>query len=56
MITAKYRIQNSDGTIYLAGTGENSWFTLSEACELVNYDQGQRIIESNGVDILWEVL
>lgn len=53
--TANYRIQNSDNTYLNAGTGNDSWFTLDQARELVNYDNGQRIIESDGVNVLWEV-
>jgi len=52
----KYRIQNSDGSIYNAGTGLDSWFNLEDARKLVNYSQGQRIVESDGVNILWEIL
>lgn len=52
----KYRIQNSDGTIFNAGTGNDSWFTLEDARKLVDYSKGQRIVESNGVNILWEIL
>lgn len=51
-----YRIQTKEGKIKFAGTGQDSWFTLDKARELVNYSEGERIIESNGVDILWEVL
>lgn len=50
-----YRIQNTDKTIHNAGTGLESWFTLEDARNEVNYDKGQRIVESNGVDILWEI-
>lgn len=50
-----YRIQTAEGKIKFAGTGENSWFNLDEARKIVNYEQGERIIQSNGVDILWEV-
>jgi len=52
----KYRIQNANGTFLNAGTGRDSWFTLDTARKLVNYEIGQRIIESDGVNILWEVL
>lgn len=52
----RYRIQNADGTIFNAGTGLDSWFTLEDARKLVNYELGQRIIEDDGVNILWEVL
>lgn len=52
----KYRIQNENGKIHNAGTGLDSWFTLENAREIVNYDKGQKIVESNGIDILWETL
>lgn len=52
---ANYRIQNNDGTFLNAGTGLDSWFTLEVARKTVNYSAGQRIIESDGVNILWEV-
>ena len=52
----KYRIQKADKTILNAGTGEDSWFSLDSARELVNYEKGERIIESDGVNILWEIL
>ena len=51
-----YRIQNADGTFLNAGTGIDSWFTLETARGIVNYDQGQKIVESDGINILWEVL
>ena len=51
-----YRIQNANGTILNAGIGIDSWFTLEQARKLVDYDKGQRIIESDGVNILWEIL
>ena len=51
-----YRIQNADKTILNAGTGRDSWFSLEEAKKIVNYEIGQRIIESNGMNILWEIL
>lgn len=50
----KYRIRNNDGTFLNAGTGVDSWFTLERARELVNYSIGQQIVESDGVNILWE--
>lgn len=53
---ANYRIQNENGTFLNAGTGLDSWFTLEDARKLVNYEIGQRIIESDGVRILWEIL
>ena len=51
---ANYRIQNTNGTMLNAGTDEGSWFTLETARILVDYDNGQRIVESDGVNILWE--
>lgn len=51
----KYRIQNENGSLLNSGTGDDSWFTLEEARKLVNYEAGQRIVESDGVNILWEV-
>ncbi len=52
----KYRIQNEDGTFLNAGTGRDSWFTLDYARKTVNYKIGQRVVQSDGVRILWEVL
>jgi hypothetical protein len=52
----KYRIQKADGRFLNAGTGVDSWFTLDQARKLVNYKAGQRIVESDGVRILWETL
>lgn len=49
----KYRIQNENGTFVNAGTGLESWFTLEDARKIVI--EGQRIVESDGVNILWEV-
>lgn len=54
-MTLRYRIQNANGTMMNAGTDFPSWFTLEQARKLVNYEIGQRIIESDGVDILWEI-
>ncbi len=53
---AKYRIINSDKTILNAGTGLNSWFFLEDAREIVDYSKGQKIVEHDGMDILWEIL
>lgn len=50
-----FRIQNPNGTIMNAGTDHPSWFTLEQARRLVNYDRGQRIVEDDGVRILWEI-
>jgi hypothetical protein len=52
----KYRIQNSNGTFLNAGTGLPSWFTLEDARKIVDYKKDQRIIESDGMNILWEIL
>jgi len=51
---AKYRIQNENGTFLNAGTGLGSWFTLEDARKIVS--EGQRIVEHDGVNILWEIL
>jgi len=54
--TMNFRIQKADGTILNTGTGLDSWFTLDVAKNKVNYNKGERIVESDGVYILWEVL
>jgi hypothetical protein len=46
-----YRIQKADGKIKYAGTDEPSWFCIDRARELVDYNNGERIVESDGVDI-----
>jgi hypothetical protein len=51
----RYRIQNQGGTFHNAGSGQDSWYTIEVARTTVNYSIGQRIEESDGVDILWEV-
>jgi hypothetical protein len=51
----KYRIQTHDGKMLNAGTDKPSWFTLEQARSIVNRNKGQRIVEHNGVSILWEV-
>ena len=51
----KYRILNADRTVLNAGTDKSSWFTLNKARQLVNYEKGQMIYESDGVNLLWEV-
>lgn len=56
MNKTKYRIENADGTILNAGTDMDSWYSLEDARDLVNYEDGQRIVESDGIHILWEVL
>jgi hypothetical protein len=52
----RFRIENQDGRLFRAGTGLDSWFTLEKARELCDYNKGQRIVESDGVNILWEIL
>jgi hypothetical protein len=49
------RIQNQDGTFHNAGSGQDSWYIIEVARTTVNYSIGQRIVGSDGVDILWEV-
>jgi hypothetical protein len=51
-----FKIQNEDGTFLNVGTDEPSWFTLEDARGIVNINNGQRIVEHNGVSVLWEVL
>jgi len=51
----KYRILTADGKILNAGTGLDSWFTLEQARNIVDYSTGQMIYESDGVNLLWEV-
>ncbi len=53
-MAGRFRIQNQDGTMLNAGTDRGSWFSLDTARGLVDYEKGQRIIESDGVNILWE--
>jgi len=52
---AKYRIRTKEGKILNAGSDSPSWFNLDKARELVNYDDGQTIIEHDGLNVLWEV-
>lgn len=51
----KYRIRKVDGRFLNAGTGLDSWFTLENARKIVNYENGETIIESDGVNVLWEI-
>ncbi len=51
----RFRIKNKNETFLNAGTGLDSWFTLEDARKIVNRQAGQIIIESNGVNILWEI-
>ena len=53
--TLRYRIQTADLKFKSAGTGDDSWFTLERAREIVDYEAGERIVEHNGVNVLWEV-
>lgn len=50
-----YRIKRADGTIVNAGTDDHSWFNLDQARNKVNRAKGETIIESDGVNELWEV-
>ena len=50
-----YRIKNADGTILNAGTDKDSWFNLEGARSEVDRSSGQKIIEDDGVNELWEV-
>ena len=51
----RYKIKNANGTYLNNGTGLQSWFTLEQARKIVNYSIGQRIVEHDGVNDLWEV-
>ena len=51
---ANYRIRNENGTFLNAGTSKESWYTLEEARKEVDYKAGQQIVESDGMNILWE--
>ena len=51
-----YRTQNLNGTFLNAGTDKASWFSLETAKTLVSYNEGQRIVEHDGVNVLWEIL
>jgi len=51
----RYRIQKEDGRFLNAGTGEDSWFTLDQARQIVDYSKGQRIVEHDGMNVLWEI-
>ena len=53
---ATYRIQNEGGTFWNTATEYGSWFTLEKARKLVNRENGQRVVEHDGEDILWEVM
>ena len=50
----KYRIQDANRLYLYTGTIKGSWFTIEEAREIVRYDLGQRIVEHDGVNMLWE--
>lgn len=52
----KHRIQTADRKIKFAGTGQDSWFDLETARKIVDYSKGERIVESDGINILWEIL
>lgn len=56
MNRTQFRIETKDHRFKFAGTGQNSWFTLQRAKELVDYKAGERVVECNGYGILWEVL
>ena len=51
-----YRILSFDGRIQFTGSNIGSWFTLEQARELVNCNEGEAIYEydANG-DRLWEI-
>jgi hypothetical protein len=60
MEKAKYRILKADGR-YLGTrqSGErgtkDSWFHLEEAAALVRRNEGEKVVEHDGIEPLWEV-
>lgn len=53
---AKYRIQTAKGTFKNAGTDLPSWFDLDSARSNCDYSKNERIVEHDGVNVLWEIL
>lgn len=53
---SNYRIQTKDKRFLNAGTDEPSWFTLEKAREIVGNRTDLRIVQHDGVNVLWEVL
>jgi hypothetical protein len=51
----RYRIQTKDRRFRYTGSEYGSWFSLEQARKIVKREQGERIVESDGVNILWEV-
>lgn len=51
----RFRIQKADGKFLNTGTDKPSWFTLEQARKTVDYSKGQRIVEHDGVNVLWEI-
>lgn len=53
----QYRIYTADRRIKYVGTGLNSWFTLEQAKQKVDYSMGEMIYEfDKNSDPLWEAL
>lgn len=54
------RIVKADGRDKYAGTGENSWFTVEKARELVDRSNGEKIeqydLSYSTTRALWEVM
>jgi hypothetical protein len=53
---ANYRILNTDGTYLNAGTGNDSWFFMREALDIVNESIGQIVVEHNGISVVCEIV
>lgn len=52
-----FKIIKANGTVKFAGTGEESSFSyLKDAKKLVDYSEGEMIYETDGMQLLWEVL
>lgn len=57
LLDTKYRILTKEGKFLGAGRDDlPSWFSLQKAREIVDYRNGEKIVEHDGVNILWEIL
>lgn len=53
---SQFRIITKEKKVKYAGTDYPSWFTLAEAKNIVNYDNGEAIYFDNGERLVCEVL
>jgi hypothetical protein len=57
LFICNYRIVKHDGAFLGAGRDDMpSWFTLEKAREIVDYSKGEKIVQHDGMNIIWEVL